>query len=211
MTNELVARLIIEVDVNSTINDSYPPVISNVVATQSSTTNTAHVIWDSEDDSLITSYTVIAYNSSNAEVTRYTTNGDVISADINLGTGNVDGTYYFVVYGTDEYGNTGSSYTPGTTASGYASRSVDTAFKWYFSVTYTGSVKTWSVTEVLKGSALNTTLSSGNNNKPRVTSITMGGVTLQPSEYTTAAGGIGETIVTVPNVTGDIVITSAKK
>lgn len=205
-SNFLIGRVTISVDVNYVPPDYDPPVISNIRATQSGTLNYAHLTWDSSDASTINNYTVIAYNTSNNEVGRVTTNGDVTSADVSLGSGNVDGTYYFIVYGTDSKGNSGSSYvSSATTSSGYAIKSSNLTVDFYATITYSGSLS-----NSLQYTPLNQSLSikftSTNNNAPSYsnTTVKMGGTTIRRNtDYTTSTRDNTMTIV-VNNVTGDL-------
>lgn len=103
----------------------------------SPTTGKIDVTWDRKDygGSAISDYTILLYNTSNS-------NTAVATGHTNSGTRSysftdvADGTYYVVVYGIDEAGNTGQSdVVSATTADGFASRTDNSPFEWRFNVT----------------------------------------------------------------------------
>ena len=202
------------VPVDSTIVDNDAPIISNVNATQTNTSGTARVTWNGTDDNGITNYTVMYYkvvNGNQTLVDTITTPSNSTSIDIsNLD----DATYVFKVYGTDEFGNTASQneINNATTNSGTCSISEQIVFKWNCSITYNLSNITSSNTNanITTNSSYTTTLSPANGNLllryslPTSITVTMGGTTLTEGTNYTYDASTGE--VSIPNVTGDLVI-----
>ncbi len=190
--------------------DEFPPVISNVQAEIKNTNGQIDVTWGASDDSNITGYTVIVYRN-NTELTRYNTTSQTYSV-----TGLNEGNYYFKVFGTDEHGNTASTtdINNATENSGYCSSSSVLEAKWVFSVTYNVTRLTTTNGTVNRGETYTGTLNTytqGNNTyyaPEALTSVTMGGTTLSTSNYTYTRNNNGVGTITIPNVTGDVVITA---
>lgn len=204
-----MGKLTLLVDPNF-VEDEDAPVISNVTASKGSATNHVTVSWNGSDTSSIVNYTVIAYNNSNTEVARTTTEGNETTIDLALSnnTNNIDGNYYFKVYGVDSLGNTAttSEINNATTSSGHCSRSASTALKWYAKVSYSGSYS-GNVTQVLIGETLTVPINVGGGT-PYINSITMNGTALNNNQYTTSTNGTTIT-VTITGVTGDVNIEAA--
>jgi hypothetical protein len=152
----------------------------------------------------ITNYTLLLYNSSGTLVSTYNTNSDVTSHTY---TSMSAATYYFVVYGTDAAGNTGSaSASSATTANGYATKSASVAMKWVFSVTnsLTSMTSSGASTASLHQTYSATLKANTNYSLPTTITVTMGGTTLTSGSgysYSSSSGA-----VSIPSVTGDITI-----
>lgn len=203
-TNQSLGRLTLAVTPNAVYHDSDAPVIRNVSATQNTIVNSAHVTWNASDDSTIDFFTVIAYKANGTEVNRLTTTDDSNSVDILLSDNqnNVDGDYYFVVYGQDINGNTATPQEIGDPRTqGHAAKSSNTNFDWYVDITYANL--RGDKTEAVRGQSVTITINSTNNTTPTLNSITMNGNTLNNNAYTTSTGNNNRTI-TINNVTGDI-------
>lgn len=204
----VAGTLNIKVD-KTIINDTTAPVISNVKATQNSKVNSVHLTWRGYDESSIDHYVIQVFKSNGTKVGNdYTTIGNetFIDVAVSSGTSNNDGEYYFKVYGIDRLSNTASNseIANATVSAGHCSRSATTKFKWYAKVSYTGSFTSGSVSEVLIGSNLSTTISGQTLNRPNLNYITMNGVRLNSNQYTTS--GTNNLTIKINNVTGDIVI-----
>lgn len=204
----VAGTLNIKVD-KTIINDTTAPVISNVKATQNSKVNSVHLTWRGYDESSIDHYVIQVFKSNGTKVRNdYTTIGNETFIDVAVsnGTSNNDGEYYFKVYGIDRLSNTASNseIANATVSAGHCSRSATTSFKWYAKVSYTGSFTSGSVSEVLIGSNLSTTISGQTLNRPNLNYITMNGVRLNSNQYTTS--GTNNLTIKINNVTGDIVI-----
>ena len=206
--NQSIGRLTLAVTPNAVYHDSDAPIISNVSASQNTIVNSAHVSWNASDDSTIDNFTVIAYKADGTKVNELNTTDDNNSVDILLKNdqSNVDGDYYFVVYGKDINGNTANSNEisdPRT--QGHVAKSGNVNFDWYASISYTNLPG--DKTETLKGQSVTVTISSTNNTTPTINSVKMNGTTLNNNNngYQTSTGNNSRTI-TISNVTGDIEI-----
>ena len=190
--------------------DNFPPVISNVQVEVKNTNGQIDVTWGASDDSNITGYTIIVYRN-NTELTRYNTTNQIYSV-----TGLNQGNYYFKVFGTDEHGNTASAtdISNSTTNSGYCSSSNVVEGIWTFTVTYNVTRLTTTNGTVNRGQTYTGTINTytqGNNTyyaPETLTSVTMGGNTLSTNDYTYTRNNNGVGTITIPNVTGNIVITA---
>lgn len=191
--------------------DEFPPVISNVQAVVSNTEGQIDVSWAGSDDSNITSYTVIVYrdNQERSRQTVTTTTYSYTGAQANRN-------YYFKVFGTDEHGNTASTtdINNSTTNSGYCSSSNVVESVWSFTVTYNLTRLNATNGTVNRGQTYTGTINTytqGNNTyyaPETLTSVTMGGTTLSTDDYTYTRNNNGVGTITIPNVTGNVVITA---
>lgn len=189
--------------------DTTPPVISNVTATIQNTNGSVYLTWNGEDDSgqAVQNYTIICYNASGTEISRRTTNGDVEEYTY---TGLSAGSYYFTVFGTDQSGNSASAsdISSATTSSGYACKSGNAeSYKWVFTVTKSNmtNCSCSGASTVNRGDTYTATITPNNNyNTPtnQQVTVTMGGQQLTTSSVYNSG------TITIPNVTGDIVITA---
>ena len=189
--------------------DTTPPTISNVTATIQNTNGSVYLTWNGEDDSgeSVQNYTIICYNSSGTEVSRRTTTGDVEEYTY---TGLSAGSYYFVVFGTDQSGNsaTASDISSATTSAGPACKTGNAEqYKWVFTVTKSNmsNCSCSGNNTVNRGDTYTATITPNNNyNTPTNNQVT---VTMGGQQLTTSSVYRNGTI-TIPNVTGDIVITA---
>lgn len=205
-TNQSLGRLTLAVTPNAVYHDTDAPIIRNVTASQNSTVNSAHVTWNASDDSTIDYFTVIAYKEDGTKVNELNTTDDNNSVDILLSDNqnNIDGNYYFVVYGKDINGNTATSQEIGDPQTqGHAAKSGNVNFDWYVGITYRNL--TGDKTEALRGGSVTITINSTNNTTPSINSVTMNGRTLNTNNggYSTSTNGNTRTI-TINNVNGDI-------
>lgn len=198
------------VDQTIILNDTTAPTISNVVATIQDTEGTAQLTWDAEDNVRVDNYIIYLYKQ-NGDVFEKVSEIDTQSSEKSYTiTGLSEGTYYFTVCGVDNSGNTASQteIDSATTASGTASRTESAEYRWNFTVTvsnyehlsYSGD------TTVKRGGTCTVTFEADTfyNLPESLDSLTMGGVDY--TNYTYADG-----VVTVPNVTGDIVMAATGK
>ncbi len=207
-------RITLLVDQEVIITDTEAPVVSNLLATQQNVDGEVLLTWSATDESTINNFTIQVYSGSTTSSTlmnTITTTDDETSYTF---TGLNDGDYYFVIYGTDAYGNTATSseITSASTSSGHATRTDSAAFSWTYSITnsFIGVSSSNTATSIKIGQTYTTTLraSSYNNTYPSSSSVsvTMGGKELtQNTDYTyNASTGA----LSVPNVTGDLVVTA---
>lgn len=189
--------------------DTTIPTVGNVMITINNTIGSFTSSWSRIDTggSNITNYTVLLYDSSNTLISTSNTDSDVTSythTDITAGT------YYIIVYGTDEAGNTGSSYvTSATTNNGYAAKSNNTSLKWIFDVTNNVSNITYTgnTTANISTTYQATLKASSGYKLPNSITVTMGGNTLTSGTGYTYSSSTGA--VSIPNVSGDIKITAS--
>ncbi len=206
-TTQNAGKVTALVDRNVFYKDEEAPVISNVRATIQNTVGSVLVEWDATDNMVEGTYTVVIFNSNNTEIDRQSTTDANHSLTV---TGLNDGNYYFVVYGTDAEGNeaTPSEITGATTGSGHASRNATAEYDWHFQVTYnlTSLNASPKPNSVNRGDTFSTTLTATglNNQRPESVTVTMGGVTPNNYSYSSSSGALS-----IPNVTGDIVITAS--
>ena len=191
------------------VPDTTIPTVGNAVFTINDTVGSATASWSRVDSggTSITNYTVLLYNSSDTLVGTYNTNSDVNSyAFSSLSAGS----YYFIVYGTDEAGNTGSaSASSATTSNGYATKSSTVALQWVFNVTNSVTNMTFSgnSTANLHTSYSATVTASSNHTLPTSMTITMGGTTLTSGTDYTYSSSTGAIVIN--SVTGDISISGS--
>ena len=193
------------VDEDQEYQDQDPPVISDVSVTLLNQNGSVDVSFNGSDESDITEYYIVAYRN-NTVVSTVNVDGNTNSYSY---TGLNAGNYYFVVYGIDENGNSGESYvSSATTDSGFASRSDTTDCRWTYNVTYNLTNLTANNGTVNRGQTYTGTINrEGNYNLPNnLTSVTMGGVALNNNQYTYTRNNNNRATITIPNVTGDVVI-----
>jgi hypothetical protein len=186
--------------------DTTIPTVGNASLSIIDTNGSFTATWSRIDSggTNITNYTLLLYNSSNTLVNTYNTNSDVTSYTY---TGMSAGTYYFVVYGTDAAGNTGSSSaSTATTANGYATKSASVAMKWVFNVSTSITSMTWSGTSTanLHQAYSGTLTASSFYTLPTTITVTMGGTTLTSGTDYTYSSTSGS--LSIASVTGDITI-----
>ena len=205
------------------IEDTTPPVISNVTVTQNNATsdNTSNnsvgsvtITWDGDDpESGVKKYYVIATVNNNSTTYETTNNTKTITID-----GLSDGTYTFKVYGENNHGYKASTadINNASTSEGYCSSSTSSNLDWHYTVTQTGNyMQALSVTEVNRGYNYEVTLrTNANTNQytytlPNTITVRMNGTTLSTGTtaghytYSNSSG-----VVVVYGVTGDIAITA---
>ena len=206
-TSQNAGKVTALVDVNVYYEDIEAPVISNVIATIQDTVGSVKVDWTATDNMAEGTYTVVIFNSNGTEFDRQSTSDDSHSLIV---TGLNDASYYFVVFGTDAEGNTATpaEITGATTGSGHASKSVTVAYDWNYTITYnlTNLNANPKPNSITRGQTFSTTLTASglNNQRPESVTVTMGGVTPNNYSYTSSSGALS-----IPNVTGDIVITAS--
>ena len=191
------------VDRDETIIDITAPTISNVSAVIQNTEGTVQLTWNAEDDGRIDNYIIYVYNGDTLEQTsKIDTQSSEKTYTI---TGLAEGTYYFIVCGVDNFGNTATQeeIDSATTASGTASRTESAEYRWVFNVTINQTNLTNNgASTVKRGETYTVTFEgSGAYNPPeQLDSVIMGGIECTK----TYADGV----LTIPNVTGDIEITA---
>ncbi len=205
-SDEICSAGSVEVLVDQTIiiNDTTPPTVSDVIA-EIGEEGCVNLSWDATDNVRVDSYTIYVFKNNNGT---YTQTKKVDTQNANKTAvidGLAEGTYYFVVAGIDNSGNTASStdVTSATVDAGAASRSEDISLKWNFTVTINATNVDYNgASTVKRGETYTATFSSSSSTykiPESLDSVTMGGEAY--TNYTYADG-----VVTIPNVTGDIVI-----
>jgi len=193
------------VDKNITIIDTIAPTISNVVATIQDTEGMVQLTWAAEDNVNIANYIIYVYKQ-NGDVFEKLKEIDTQSIEKNATiSGLEEGIYYFTVCGVDDSGNTATQteIDSATTASGTASRTESSEYRWIFNVTINQTNLTNDgATTVKRGETYTVTFkgTTAYNPPESLNSVTMGGVECTK----TYADGV----LTIPNVTGDIEITA---
>lgn len=156
----------------------------------------------------VVDYTILLYNSSNNNlVNTYHTNSAITSYSI---TGLSAGSYYVLVYGIDEAGNTGSSdVNNASTTNEYCRKSNTVNMRWVFNVTNSLSNMTSNGASTANiGTTYTATLSANNNySLPDNITVTMNGNALNAGGGYTYSTSSGQ--VSIPNVSGDISISGS--
>ena len=198
----------LKVPVNVSTDDE-APVISNVTAVQNNTVGSVTVSFQATDASTITDFKIQVYKD-NTLLKTLDTNSNVNYMEV---TDLEAGSYYFVVYGVDEKGNTATQaqIESATTSSGAASKSETSSYKWVYNVetnlnniTFNGaSTANIGTTYTGKFSV------SGLYGYPTTIEVTMNGQALVSGtdySYSKSNGNLS-----IPNVSGDIVITASAR
>ncbi len=180
------------VNIDPTLIDTTPPVISNVTATITNAEKEILVSWTGYDDNSIVNYYVETY-TSNAQGNGTLYHTETLAGGANNATMNYtaevpndNAYYYFKVYGKDQSGNIASSQdiSACSTSQGYCSRTANERFKWNFVVTLTltnatssngttvqnGTVRTVTFNVFYDGN-INTTLNGSGNDYTAPSSI----------------------------------------
>ena len=206
-----LGNITLDVNKHEEYVDTTPPIISNLVATQSNEVGVVNLSWSGTDDySGIKSYTILVCNNTGT-VLRTIDAGTNTSYTIqDLSNGANASTYNFKVYGTDNEDNTASSsdINNASTTSGYCVATGNNSYQWVFSVTRNLSNISGSGENTANiGSTYTITLTANNNySLPNTITVTMGGRTLaQGTGYTYNASN-GR--VQITNVDGNITITA---
>lgn len=228
LLDQAIKELTVKVDIQEATDEDIPE-IQNVLFTigkydQDAKTLTTNVSWTRLDTggTSITGYTIQLYNATtDTLVQTYVQNNDMTSYQIIMDetfltnnktamvTNNND--YYVKVYGTDEAGNTGSTYCSLSDGNTYCVASANTKLKWEFDVTTTNlnymSLSTDSPTKAYIGNTYQATLTPDSSySLPSSITVTMNGTTLEVNtDYTYSAANSGALNITTA-VTGDITI-----
>lgn len=144
MSNYNAGTLTFTVDISQGV-DTTPPTVSSAALAMVYEGNNSYptvgslrASWSGQDNqggSGVLNYTVKLYNSSDTFVTSQTVGSAFNTATF---TGLADGTYYVVVYGEDNYHNSGAAYESQANTSPYASKSSSDPYQWRFTVDVTG-------------------------------------------------------------------------
>ncbi len=176
--------------------------------------------WDRIDmgGSSVTNYVVRAYQTNGTLASTCQTNSSTRVCDFtNLTSGT---TYYGIVYGIDEAGNSGESNVNGaTSANGYATRSSNFSFTWRFTVSVTATdlaVSGDGNTAILGASHTIILTASGSSYGTPYTAPENPTVTMANSSgnfYTYARSGTNNTVgtITISNVTGNITVNTSRE
>lgn len=201
-------NITLTVDKEEVYVDTSAPVISNVTAVRSNEIGVVNLSWDGEDDySGVDHYTVLVLDGDNNVVRTLNTTSDETEIAINnLSNGTNASIYNFVVYGIDNEGNTASqsNINDATTSPGYASASGASSYQWVFTVSFsTTGVNSNGNSTVNVGETYTATVTAQNNySLPNTITVTMGGTATTNFTYNQNNGRIS-----IPNVTGNLVIT----
>ncbi len=183
-----------QVTVDETLTDVEPPVIENVTGTITTTRGNIEVSYNGSDNVGISHYIIETYKVENNTASLVSSNQTVADETSYTVTGLNDGTYYFKVQAVDTSGLTATS------------QSEERTYNWTMNVTINinqGGPNGNSTVDY--GSTFTTTITANFlRNLPTQLTITMGGENLTANQYTynTSSGRL-----TIPNVTGDLVIT----
>ncbi len=191
------------VDVDNSILDDEPPIISNVNADIVYEDGKIKVTWDATDDSGIDHFIIEMYNDSDTLLNTITTSD---SSEEYTFSSLSAGTYYFKVYGVDNssnHNNGQSVSTTCTTSDGYCSRSTSSSYQWTFNVTNSCSNCTFTGNNsVFIGSTYTATVRASNwYNLPDTITVTMNNTQLSTSQYTYNQNNGS---ISIPNVTGNL-------
>ena len=197
------------VDQTIVINDSTPPTVSDVVAEIANEEGVVNLSWEATDNVKVVNYIIYIYKL-NGDTYELYDDINTNSHEKSISLTNVpEGTVYFVVAGIDNSGNTASQtdIDNATSSEGYACKTADLDARWTFNVTVNVTNMTHNgASTVKRGETYTVTFTVGTDSGYKlpesVDSITMGGETVSNFDYT-------DGVVTVPNVTGDLVITAS--
>ena len=214
-----VGEVKITVDKDPSYVDSQAPIISSVTATKNKTVSgEATVSWTGTDNVGVASYSIYRC-VPNTSCNTPTVTGISGTASSYTFTNVPAGTYYFIVVGYDDEGNTATQneIDDVKTSPGPASKSADTTLSWSYSVS--GSITNGSLSHT-SGSTVNaggtyegkitprssSGIFSTSYGYPDTISVTMDGVPLNASEYSYTSSGTNAGVVQIPNASGNIVI-----
>ena len=193
----------IKVNVDTTLLDEDPPIISDVEAEIVYEVGKVKVSWNAIDDSGIDHFIIESYDGDDTLLDTITTTN--ANTNYTLSSLN-EGTYYFKVYGVDNSTNHNNGKTKATscsTSEGYCSRSTSSSYRWVMNVTNNCSNCTFTGNSTVNiGDTYTATVRASNwFSLPNSITVTMGGNTLSTSNYTyTQSNGS----ISIPNVTGDL-------
>lgn len=155
----------------------------------------------------VVDYVILLYNSSNNTlVNTYHTNSSITSYNI---TGLSAMSYYVLVYGIDEAGNTGSGDVNNASLTNeYCRKSNTVNMKWVFNVTnnLTNMTSNGALTVNIGTTYSAKLTASSNYTLPDSITVSMKGVTLNNSDYSYNSSN-GQ--LSIPSVNGDITITGS--
>lgn len=209
----------LDVDEYQEFVDTEAPVISNLSFSQTTTyadRGKGTLTWTATDDSNITSYTIIKYEKLSTQSTYTETVIDNVTTNQYEFTNLVeDASYYFKVYGIDQYENTATQQeiNEAGTSSGKCMATNSVKCEWVFNVTTNlTNISSNGASTVNIGQNYTCTLSANRNYKlPTSITVTMGGRTLTAgngnnSQYTynSSSGAL-----TIRNVNGEINISGS--
>ena len=182
------------VTTDSTLVDVTPPTVSNVVGTMQTTRGSVNVTFNASDDIGVDHSVIETYRVVNNNATLVSTNQTQSDEQEYLVTGLQEGNYYFKVTTYDTSGNSSSAQSE--------TRNYIWTMNVRVNITQGGPNGNYTVDY---GQTYTTTITANNNRtRPNNLNITMGGNTLANTQYTYNANN-GR--LSVPNVTGDLVIT----
>lgn len=211
-----VGEVKITVDRDQSYVDNQAPTISGVAITKNKTTvGEATLTWSGTDNVGVASYGI--YKCANSSCGNMIPVGGTTNSY--TFTGMIDGTYYFVVVGFDDEGNTatqtqidGANQNPGP-----ASSSPETELRWSYNVTSRitdGSISHTYGTSINAGGTYQGVITPNSGqwgttySLPNTITVKMDGQTLSASQYEYLSSGTNRGRVTIDNVSGDIEITA---
>ena len=207
-----LGKITLDVNKHEEYVDSTPPVISNVVATQSNEIGVVELSWNGEDDFAgVDSYTVIVLDGDGNEVKRLNNITDTSVSINDLSDGTNASTYNFKVFGKDNIGNVASDEDINncTTSSGYCSMSGNGTYQWVFSIIRNINYLNFSgenSVNIGNNYSARLTSSSGLFRLPNSITVKMGDTTLTAGRGYTYDSSNGQ--INITNVTGNITITA---
>ena len=208
-----VGEVRITVDKDVSFVDSQSPTISGVTITKNKTTSgEATLSWTGMDNVGIASYGIYKCDNTDGCGNMISVSGATNSYTF---TGMPGGTYYFIVVGFDDAGNTASQndINSANANPGPASRT-DAELRWVYNVTATishGTISHTSGTSITAGGTYQGKISATSSafdpyQLPSAITVIMDNVTLSTSDYEYISSGTNAGRVTVNNVSGDIQI-----
>ena len=211
LPNVSLGSITLDVNKHEEYVDTTPPIISNLVATQSNEVGVVNLTWSGTDDySGVKSYTILVCNNSGTVLQTIDAGTSTSYAVQGLSNGTTASTYNFKVYGTDNDDNTASSsdISNATTDSGYCVATGNNSYQWVFSVTRNlSNISGSGNTTANIGTTYTITLTANSNyTLPNTITVTTGGQTLSSGTGYTYNSNNGS--VSIPNVNGNITITA---
>ena len=224
MANQKLADLVFNVDISAGV-DTTPVSVSNATLAMVYEGNNTYptvgslkATWSGQDNaggSGVLNYTVKLYKSDGTFVTSQTVGSTFNEATF---TSLDDGNYYVVVYGEDNYHNSGAAYESQADTSPYATKTSGEQFTWRYSVDVSGLTQlscdnttayykqTYTCNMTPTGSTYNGDYVPDNMNTVYMGGTNLGTNSSATSYYSYSKSSNTRAVLRVYNVTGDITL-----